>query len=283
MRLTRTWRVPARIALAAMLLLVLGVQAVSAQAEDAMIRVVHASPDAPAVDIWVNGEVAIQALAFGEATDYVNLPAGDYDIAVTPAGGTAEDAVIEATLTLAAGAAYTVAAIGEVAEITAAVLMDDLSAPADGMSHVRVFHASPDAPAVDVAVSGGPVLIENLAFGDDSGYLPVDAATYDLEVRPAGTEDVAIDIPGLTLESGTIYTVFAIGMAGDGSLTVLPLVDASYQDATGGGDVPAMPETGAGGAAASSQGSTIAVMLIAALALAVGVFALSNRIRGTSN
>ena len=48
-----------------------------------MVRVIHASPDAPAVDVWVNGAVAIEDLAFGSATDWIALPAGSYDVAVT--------------------------------------------------------------------------------------------------------------------------------------------------------------------------------------------------------
>lgn len=272
--------------LAAMVAL-MGISAASAQGENAWLRVVHASPDAPAVDIWVNGEVAISGLAFGEATDYVELPGGDYDVAVTPAGAGAEDAVIEATVTLEAGMAYSVAAVGQVADIEPLVLVDDLTAPAAGMAHVRVVHASPDAPAVDVAVADGPVLIENLEFKADSGYLPVDAMSYDLEVRPTGTEDVAIDIAGFNAEAGTIYTVMAIGLAGDGSLTVLPLVDAAYGDATGGSDTeeaetPALPATGAGGMTEDSTSTAmiLAIVLGGAAVIGGGAFLLTTRRQG---
>jgi hypothetical protein len=271
----------------AALVALLGISSVGAQSdENAWVRIVHASPDAPAVDIWVDGEVAIPGLAFGEATDYVELPAGDYDVAVTPAGAGAEDAVIEATLTLEGGMAYTVAAVGEVADIEPLVLVDDLTAPADGMAHVRVVHASPDAPDVDVAVADGPVLIEGLAFKADSGYLPVDAMSYDLEVRPAGTEDVAIDIAGFNAEAGTVYTVMAIGLAGDGSLTVLPLVDAQYSQATGGGDTeeatPSLPATGAGGMAdgSMSNAAILAIVLGGAAVIGGGAFLLTNRRTG---
>lgn len=50
------------------------------------VRVAHASPDTPAVDIWVNGAVAISNLTFPDVTDYLLLPAGDYNFQVTPAG-----------------------------------------------------------------------------------------------------------------------------------------------------------------------------------------------------
>ena len=70
-------------------------------------------------------------------------------------------------------------------------------------------------------MAGGDVLIANLAFPDASDALEVPAGTYDLEVRPAGTEDVALELPGVTLEAGMTYDVFAIGLVEDGSLNVL--------------------------------------------------------------
>ena len=245
----------------ALVALLVPIAGTSAQAGQARVRVVHASPDAPNVDIWVNGSVAVSNLAFNTATDYIALAAGDYDIAVTPTGGTAADAVIEATVTLASGMDYTVAAVGQVAEIAPLVLEDNNAAPAAGKAHIRVVHASPDAPNVDVAVAGGPVLIENLAFPTASDYLPVDAGSYDLDVRPTGTETVAIDINGFMAEAGTIYTVFATGLLADGSLGVLPLVDATNPASTT-TPAPSMPATGAGGTAAEGMSSTPWVIML---------------------
>jgi hypothetical protein len=98
---------------------------------------------------------------------------------------------------------------------------------AGDMARIRVVHASPDAPAVDVAVTGGDVLIGNLAFPDASDYLDVPAGSYDLEVRPAGTTDVALPLPGVQLDGGTISSVYAIGLAGDATLSVLPVVSTT--------------------------------------------------------
>jgi len=87
-------------------------------------------------------------------------------------------------------------------------------------------HASPDAPAVDVALTGGPVLFGNVPFRGASEYISVDGGTYDLEVRVAGTQTVALSLPGTMLMGGTNYTVFATGLLADGSLGALPVVDA---------------------------------------------------------
>jgi hypothetical protein len=190
---------------------------------DAMVRVIHASPDAPAVDVYVDGAIAIENLAFGEATDWIPLPGGEYQVQVAPTGTSADDAVIDAMLALEGGTYYDVAAVGEVANIAASVTVVDASPVADGMTRVRVIHASPDAPAVDVAVTDGPVLFSDIAFPDASEYAEVDAGTYDLQVRPTGTEDVALDLPGVALDAGVVYDIFAIGTLADGTLSVLPL------------------------------------------------------------
>ena len=196
------------------------------QEGDACVNVIHASPDAPAVDVYVNGAEALSDLAFGTASGWVALPAGEHQIQVTAADAAIDTAVIDAMLTLEAGAAYEVAATGLLADITPLVTQADLSefSTADEpMARARVIHASPDAPAVDVAVKGGDVLIENLPFPESSDYLVVPAASYDLEVRPTGTTDVALDLPGVALDEGVVYSIYAIGLAGDGSLTVLPV------------------------------------------------------------
>lgn len=244
---------------------------VAAQDGDANVRVIHASPDAPAVDIWVNGEVAISDLAFGEATDWIALPADSYDVAVAPAGADAADAVLEATLDLEGGVNYNVAAIGFLADISATIFTTDAEGVADGQARVQVVHLSPDTPGVDVAVAGGPVLIENLEFPNASGALDVDAGSYDLEVRPTGTEDVALDLPGVALEAGTVYDVLAIGSLEEGTLTVLPLTTAAAAgeetlDGVGGGTT--VPSTGVG-STVESMGMVAWALLGAAIVMAL--------------
>ena len=50
------------------------------------VRVFHASPDAPPVDIYVNEGLAFKNLSFKEFSEYVQLPMGEYKIEVFPAG-----------------------------------------------------------------------------------------------------------------------------------------------------------------------------------------------------
>ncbi|MCU0303392.1 MAG: DUF4397 domain-containing protein [Thermoanaerobaculales bacterium] len=180
----------------------------------ARVRVLHASPDAPSVDVWVDGAKVFSDVEFEEATSFVEVPAGTYNVQVVPAGLT-EPVVIEADLELMAATDYTVVATDVLAEITPVILTADGSTPAPGNGWVRFLHASPDAPAVDIAVAdGGPVLFGNVAFQDSASYLPVPAGTYDLEARLAGTSTVVLGLRA-TVADGGVVTAVATGLAAD--------------------------------------------------------------------
>jgi hypothetical protein len=185
--------------------------------KNAKVRFVHASPDAPAVDIWVNGGVAFPELIFGEVSPYASVPAGLYDVQVVPAGATSPvviDLTGENAVNLFYNRAYTAIALNTLANIEPLLLQDDDTPAPMPFARVRFVHASPDAPAVDVAVVGGPFLFENVAFKGVGDYVQVPAGTYNLEVRVAGTSTVALPLPAVKLDGGTTYTVYAIGFAG---------------------------------------------------------------------
>jgi Domain of unknown function (DUF4397) len=191
----------------------------------AQLRVAHVSPDAPAVDVRVNGTVALRNVSFPTVGAYTAVPAGRTRIEVVPAGATTP-VVIDATIDLARDASYTVAATGLLgaSDLKPLVLNDDRTPGAQ--AKVRFVHTGPDAPAVDVAVSGGPVLFPNTSFRGSSQYAGVAPGAYNLEVRVAGTSTVALPVPGVRFDAGRNYTVFAIGRLSNGSLAALAAVDA---------------------------------------------------------
>jgi hypothetical protein len=261
----------ATVALAALAALLLSTASLSAQSATGRVRVMHASPDTPAVDIFVDGAKAVTALAFPSDTGYVPLPAGTHNVKVfvSPSDGTGDPA-LETDLNVAAGTDYTVLAVGLVGDGSLALLplQDNNATPANGKAHVRLIHASPDAPAVDVAVAGTNTLVfENVAFKATGDYTPVDAGTYNLEVRAAGTTTVALAVNGLPLKDRAVYSVVAVGLLEDGSLAAIPLLDADTPATGGQGPAPAAPHTGTG--LALDGGSSFAMLPLIAVALAV--------------
>jgi hypothetical protein len=186
----------------------------SGDGETANVRVAHLSPDAPNVDVFVDDEAVLEDVPFRAVSDYLELPAGSYNVKVAPAGAGVDEAVLDEDLDVPA-ADLTVAAIGEVADgnqpLQLAVFEDDNSDPGDDTARVRAVHASPDAPAVDVVVAEtGDALFEGVEFGG-SGYVEVPEGSYRLCIYPAGEREEAVLGVDVEAASNTVYSAFAAG------------------------------------------------------------------------
>lgn len=185
----------------------------------ALLKVIHASPDAPAVDLYLDGVKAGSDLTFPNNTGYLNIPAGTRSLKVNVAGSMTT--AISADLMFDAGKNYSVFAVNRVANIEALVLQDDLTMPAAGKAHVRFVHLSSDAPAVDITTKDGTVVFPNVSFKKFTNFTPLNSGSYDLQVRLAGTSTVVLDLNGIRLDSGKIYTVFARGFVSGSGGTAL--------------------------------------------------------------
>lgn len=209
------------------LLATTGAAMIVAQAS-AGVRVVHASPDAPNVDVVVNDDFAAPAFVnapFQGVTGYAPLPTGNYNFKVVPTGLNAP-VVIDATLPIDGNTDYTVAATGLLAGIQPAVYVDDNSLISD-KARVRFIHLSPDAPAVDIGLAGGGSLVySDVEFRENGGYRILDPGTYDLDVLVAGTSNIALSLNDISLSPNTVYTVYAMGQLSNGSLGAVISVDA---------------------------------------------------------
>lgn len=253
-------------ALIAALVAVLSLAPGSASAADSgRVRIMHASPDAPAVDIFVDGAKAVTALAFPNNTPYVSLPAGGHNVKVfvSPSNGSGSP-VLEANLEIAAGKDYTVLAVGEAGKgsLGLEVFEDDNRTPAGNNAHIRLIHASPDAPPVNVAVSGTTTnVFTGVAYRSFGPYAPVPAGTYSLDVNVNATGATALTVPGLKLDARTVYTAVAVGLAGNGTLKVVALVDAPAP-------APAAPATG--NTMTEPRGSMLPVLIVVGAALVAG-------------
>lgn len=199
----------------------------------AKLRVLHAAPDVPAVDIYVDGTKAVENLSTLAATGYLELPAGTYDVAVRVAGSPATSApALTASITAADNTSYTAFATGFLADGSArlGVLTDTSQAPFTTAA-LRVWHNSPDAPNVDVVVNGETAL-SNVPFGTASAYLPLPEGSYEVKINVAGTA-TSVFSGTLELERGQAYTAVALGSAAQ-TPTGSPFKVSVLEDATSG-------------------------------------------------
>ena len=195
--------------------------------DHARLRVMHAAPDAPNVDVLVDGKSVLTDVPYATASDYLTITAGTRRVEVRPTGTSTD--VINSNISFSNQTDYTVLAEGFAAlpspPIAAVVLTDDNSNPPSGKAKVRVIHAAPSAGNVDIyLVPPGTDIttvsptVSNIAFEATSGYLNVDPATYEVVVTPAGNNTtIAIDVPDFTLAAGQIRSAVALDAPGGGA------------------------------------------------------------------
>ncbi|KPL59858.1 DUF4397 domain-containing protein [Rossellomorea vietnamensis] len=180
-------------------------------AQPSYVRVLHAVPDAPNVDVYVNGNRVLRDVAFKDVSDYLTLPAGKYHIDVYPAG-TSVTTVISKKVKIDPGKIYTLAAVGTLNKMQLLPYLDDPTVPV-GETKVKFIHLSPDAPAVDIAVKGGDVIFPDISFKQATDYLGLTPMTVNLEARVAGSKNSVLSVPNVKLSPNQAYTIVAVGLA----------------------------------------------------------------------
>ncbi len=203
----------------------------------AMVRLLHLSPDAPAVDIFLNGERSpLTGLAFPNGTPYAELPAGSYDVDIVPAGGEIGDSVLTVQdLALEADTMYSAAAIGTVAgdPALAALPIVDSAADLDAANiRVRAIHAAAAVGQVDIWNITDPAapaaLYEDVDFGvaGDALDVPAGAYTIGLDVDDDATPDVIFELPELA--GGTVVNLYAVNDMEGNVFIQAALPDGTY-------------------------------------------------------
>lgn len=204
------------------------------------LRVIHASPDAPAVDVLVENETVLSNVEFGDVSDYLSLQAGTYNVTITAAGD--RDAVVfDDAVTLEPRTPTTIAASGEITEdaptaFEPVIFNDNAVTPDNNSSAISVIHLSPDAPTVDVtAGDGSVVLADNVSFQNSSDYVTVPAGNYTVEIRAAtATNDgPVVTTVDVSLAGGTAYSALAVGyLSPDEAAADTPFQVLATDDAT---------------------------------------------------
>ncbi len=198
------------------------------------VRVVHASNNTPAVDVFADGTPLIEGLEFPNfepAEGFAEVPAGTYSIAVAPVGAGVEGAAIgPADLEFVAGTKTDVIAVGRlggtegtIEELTVSLAGDDPRA-VPVFAKVRIIHASvtaasldPDtvdiyvtAPDTDISDESIEPTLADVPYLANTGFLAVEGGTYDITVTVSGSRTPAIGpLEDVVLEDGGVYTVIA--------------------------------------------------------------------------
>jgi hypothetical protein len=209
-------------------------------ATPASVVAVHASPDAPAVDILADDKStsAIESLGLARNVSFpaaCRIPAvpapGSYGVSVTAAGN---PSVVALQFDLAPSKSDVVTAIvtgylgGAPALRPLALATNERSVVTE--ARLRITHASPGTGAVDLyllpdgaSLSTATPSFAAVPFGADTGQLSIAPGVYDVYVTPAGNSSVvAIEVQNLALSGGEVLDVIARDARTNGSEGPLP-------------------------------------------------------------
>jgi hypothetical protein len=186
------------------------------------INIIDVSPDVYSVDTYINNIKFNSALHHFNATGYVGINAGQQPLQVRTSYttiGYSSTALFTISPTLLSNSNYSLFITGyRVANIasdslTHIFVADTSALPAVGYGKIRFINVSPRSPGFDIYANGTKAF-SNITYTKVSGFLEIPAGVYDFKVNTAGSTNVQKDIPGITVQDGHLYTIYAYGLIG---------------------------------------------------------------------
>ena len=214
------------VAALAVSLLCLAAPFAHAAEENAAVTVVHGVPGLT-VDVYANGELALEDFEPGTITDPLPLPPNTYDLVIVPANGDPAMPAIAASATVAAGDRVSIVAhLGADGTPTISVFEDDLDLAKPGQGRLIVRHTAA-APAVDALLARKiwrwsiPVgTLRGLTSGNDA-QVDVWAGRYAASLAVANTDTIAFGPASVRIKPNKATIVYAIGDIDGGTFQLL--------------------------------------------------------------
>ncbi len=176
------------------------------------VNVYHAAPDAPSLDIIVDGNrINTQPFDYTDYSGYLNFYTGSRSIKFSTTN--AANALVDTTFSVAEGKAYSLFVISTLPDLQLLAVADSANAPASGKAMLRFVHLSPDAPAITVTEQGGSTIFEDASFKDATNFIEVDAKTYSFDLKSTDTGEVLLNAKDLNIRDGGFYTIITRGFA----------------------------------------------------------------------
>ena len=197
---------------------------------DAHVRFVHASIDAPAMDIYINGIKSFSAQPYQSITPYFSLPAGTYLVQAVKAGlaPMAGNTLIQAALNALAKHDYSIVAANHLSNLTPIILNDDNTLPDYGDVRVRVAHVAAGRGEFSTRLTTTTVITGALGYLKTSPYAIAKAHAMNVSARLSPALQVSRQIENTRVRMGTVYTLWLFEPRANGVADVAVSEDA-YQ------------------------------------------------------
>jgi len=200
------------------------------------LQVLHASADAPAVNVYVDDNLVLEDVDYKDGSAQLGLPVRELPYRIRVDGilpGGDVTVIGPAEIDFEADTVYTIAAINSVADIEPAIISQPDVPVTAGSARLFVLHATPGAAPdfslpVDVYVDAysepnapiGTSAPLTFDFRETLGPIEVAAGDYQVRVTLEGTQTVVYDSGLLPLADGDDLTLAAVPNVSGGSAAV---------------------------------------------------------------
>ena len=186
---------------------------------DAFVRVLHAIPDGPKADAFIDGKRTLNDRLFGGISKYLRVRAGYHGFALR--SNEPARTIVSGTSTLRRGDFYTLIAYGTPARPRFRLFNDSAGEVRFGQSRLTLFHLSPGTPAVQVVAfskNGSILRLGRIKYGQVKA-VTVPAAPMTIQLRHG--DAIVKSIPGIHPRAGRKYAAYVMGRPGEDFLVNL--------------------------------------------------------------
>lgn len=218
----RTIIVSTAVALTAGLLVLGGCDTAGLAGGQAKVRVVNASLDYAAVDMYLGDKRRISNVGYETGSSYVEVDADTYTTEFTLADVSTALATFKQQISK--NERYTFLAMGRTGGFKVLTLDEAADEAPKDRSKIRLVNAASDAGKLDVYFTDATTSLVDAAptFANVSadtlaseGFVNLDSGTYRLRVTAAGsTSDIRLDVAAVSLASTAVNTIVLTGTTG---------------------------------------------------------------------
>lgn len=173
-----------------------------------LVRVLHAAPNADAVDIYINDTLFFKELSFTEFSPYVYVPEGNYTMSIYPVN-TTENPILSKYIEIDDDELLTIAIIGDNDNLDFLFIEEDTESTYGQNSKLRVVNLVPNSPRVNI-LEGENVLFPNVGYKDITEYKIVSPGTYTLNVELVENGQIVLQNQ-ISITADRVYTLYALG------------------------------------------------------------------------
>ena len=178
------------------------------------VRILHAVPNAPNVDIYLNGSLITRNLAIGKISKYMQISPGEYEFQLYPTG-TYDKPLLSQNIQLISNSNYTVSIVTLANNLFLFRLKDDNVPSSKSQSLLRFINLSSNAPLLSLALPNGVTLFNEAEYLETTGYYQLSPGIYNFEILLGSSQITTKYINNITLDGGKFYTIYIIGLFND--------------------------------------------------------------------